>query len=185
MYLDNVQIKACDWSQASWRYSWTVIANSKANQPVPMQPSRRAFEGFRTPVSVQQFYVEYVRTTEQHHPDARSISIQQGVGFQKSTLLGNLYKPSGRRRSISIQQGVGFQKSTLVGSLYKPFGRRGNTSRQCPVFQNIPEFHSNSEKILAKTVRTLGWRKWNTSKWYQPYLIIKGFDKSMYKTCPS
>jgi hypothetical protein len=29
-----------------------------------------------------------VRTSEQHLPGARSISIQQGVGFQKSTLFG-------------------------------------------------------------------------------------------------
>jgi hypothetical protein len=31
---------------------------------------------------------EDVRTSDQHRPDARSISIQQGVGFQKSTLFG-------------------------------------------------------------------------------------------------
>jgi hypothetical protein len=31
---------------------------------------------------------EDVRTSEQHRPNARSISIQQGVGFQKSTLFG-------------------------------------------------------------------------------------------------
>jgi hypothetical protein len=33
-------------------------------------------------------YVEDVRTTEQHLPDATSITIQHGVGFQKLTLLG-------------------------------------------------------------------------------------------------
>jgi hypothetical protein len=31
---------------------------------------------------------EDVRTSKQHHSDARSISIQQGVGFQNSTLFG-------------------------------------------------------------------------------------------------
>jgi len=31
---------------------------------------------------------EDVRTSEQHRPDARSIMVQQGVGFQKSTLFG-------------------------------------------------------------------------------------------------
>jgi hypothetical protein len=62
---------------------------------VPMQPSGRAFEGVRTLLSVQQIYIEDVRKTEQYHPDPRSISIQQGVGFQKLTLLGSLCKPSG------------------------------------------------------------------------------------------
>jgi hypothetical protein len=31
---------------------------------------------------------EDFRTSEQHRPDARSINIQQGVGFQKSTMFG-------------------------------------------------------------------------------------------------
>jgi hypothetical protein len=97
--------------------SWRVLAKSKPNQPVPVQPSGLAFEGIGTPLSVQQLYVEDVWTTEQHRPDARSISIQQGVWFQKSTLLG---------------------------SLYKPFRRRGNTSGCCPAFQNIPVFSSNA-----------------------------------------
>jgi hypothetical protein len=43
-----------------------------------------------------------------------------------------------------------------LGSLCKPSGRRGNMSGRCPVVQNIPEFCSNVEMILAKTVRTLG-----------------------------
>jgi hypothetical protein len=58
-----------------------------SEQPVPVQPSRRAFEGVRTPRSVSQINIEDVRTSEQHRPDARSISIQQGVWFQKSTLF--------------------------------------------------------------------------------------------------
>jgi hypothetical protein len=48
-------------------------------------------------------------------------------------------------RSISIQHGVGFQKSTLLGSLCKPFELRGNTSGRSPAFQNIPVFRSNAE----------------------------------------
>jgi hypothetical protein len=40
------------------------------------------------PRRVLQINIEDVRTSEQHHPNARSISIQQGVGFQKSTLFG-------------------------------------------------------------------------------------------------
>jgi hypothetical protein len=49
-------------------------------------------------------------------------------------------------RSISIQR-VGVQTSTLLGSLCKPSGR-------CLIFQNTPEFRSNAETILVKTVRT-------------------------------
>jgi hypothetical protein len=59
---------------------------------------------------------EDVRTSEQHRPDASSIRIQHGVGFQKSTLLRSLCKPS---------EG------------------RGNTSGRCLAFQNIPVFRSN------------------------------------------
>jgi hypothetical protein len=64
------------------------LQNPRQKQPVPVQPSGRAFEGVRTPRSVLQINIEDVRTSEQHRPDARSISIQQGVCFQKSTLFG-------------------------------------------------------------------------------------------------
>jgi hypothetical protein len=64
------------------------FVKTETNQPVPVQLSGRALEGVRTPRSVLQINVEDVRTTEQHHPDARAISIQQGVVFQKSTLFG-------------------------------------------------------------------------------------------------
>jgi hypothetical protein len=64
------------------------LQNPTQKQPIPVQPSRRAFEGVRTPRSVSQINIEDVRTSEQHYPDARSISIQQGVYFQKSTLFG-------------------------------------------------------------------------------------------------
>jgi len=53
-------------------------------------------------------------------------------------------------RSISIQHGVEFQKLTLLGSLCKPSGRRGNTSGRCPAFQNIPVFHSNVERSYSE-----------------------------------
>jgi hypothetical protein len=64
------------------------LQNSRQKQPVLVQPSGRAFEGIWTPRSVLQINIEDVRTSEQHRPDARSISIQQGVRFQKSTLFG-------------------------------------------------------------------------------------------------
>jgi len=62
------------------------IAKTKTNQPALVQPSGRAFEGVQTPCSVVQINIEDVRTSEQHRPGAQSISIQQGVWSQKSTL---------------------------------------------------------------------------------------------------
>jgi hypothetical protein len=87
MYSDSVQIKDNNWSQASTKCPWRVLAKSKTKESVPVQPSGRAFEGVWTPSSVLQINIENVWTSEQHRPDARSISIQQGLGFQKSTLF--------------------------------------------------------------------------------------------------
>jgi hypothetical protein len=64
------------------------LQNSRQKQSVPVQPSGRVFEGVRTPRSVLQINIEDVRTSEQHRPNNRSISIQQGVCFQKLTLFG-------------------------------------------------------------------------------------------------
>jgi hypothetical protein len=75
------------------------------------------------PVVSSKNYVEDVRTTEQHSPDAGSIIIQHGIRFQKSTLLGSLYKSS---------------------------RRCGNTSRRYPAFQNILVFHSNAERSYSE-----------------------------------
>jgi hypothetical protein len=72
---------------------------------------------------------EDVQTLEQHRPDARSISIQQGVGFQKSTLFG---------KSLQAVRTT-WQHVWTMSSI-----------------QNILEFRSNAERILARTVRTLG-----------------------------
>jgi hypothetical protein len=57
------------------------ITKTKTNQPVLVQPSRRVFEDVWTPRSVLQINIEDVRTSEQHRPNARLISIQQGVYF--------------------------------------------------------------------------------------------------------
>jgi hypothetical protein len=64
------------------------LQNPRQKQPVPVQSSGHAFEGIWTPRSFLQINIEDIRTSEQHRPDARSISIQQGVGFQKLTLFG-------------------------------------------------------------------------------------------------
>jgi hypothetical protein len=64
------------------------LQNPRQKQPAPVQPSERAFEDVQTPRSVLQINIEDVWTSEQHRPDGRSISIQQGVCFQKSTLFG-------------------------------------------------------------------------------------------------
>jgi hypothetical protein len=55
------------------------LQNPRQKQSVPVQPSGRAFEGFRMTRSVSQINIEDVRTSEQHRPDAKLISIQQGV----------------------------------------------------------------------------------------------------------
>jgi hypothetical protein len=59
------------------------LQNPSKKKLVPVQPSGRAFEGIRTPRSVLQINIEDVQTSEQHRPDAKSISIQQGVCFHK------------------------------------------------------------------------------------------------------
>jgi hypothetical protein len=122
MYSDNIQIKESIWSQASRRCPWRILAKSKTKTVGSCATIRtglwRRLDAPQCPADND----EDVRTSEQHRPDARLISIQQGVGFQKSTLFG---------------------------SLCKPF-------RWCLVFQNILEFRSNAERILAKTVRRLG-----------------------------
>jgi len=78
-----------------------------------------ALKASRRPTVSRSFSVEDFRTTELHRPDARSISIQHGVGFQKLTLIGSLCKSS---------------------------RRRGNMFGRCPAFQNIPVFRSNEER---------------------------------------
>jgi hypothetical protein len=57
------------------------LQNPRQKQPIPVQLSGQAFEGVRTPHSVSQINIEDVRMSEQHRPDARSISIKQGVCF--------------------------------------------------------------------------------------------------------
>jgi hypothetical protein len=64
------------------------LQNPRQKQPVPVQLLGRTFESVRTPRTVLQINIEDVRMSEQHRPDSRSISIQQGVCFQKSTLFG-------------------------------------------------------------------------------------------------
>jgi hypothetical protein len=72
---------------------------------------------------------EDVRTLEQHRPDARSISIQQVVGFQKSTLFGKFLQ--------------------AVRTTWQHVQTMSNFSE----YARVP---SNEERILAKTVWTLG-----------------------------
>jgi hypothetical protein len=69
---------------------------------------------------------EDVRTSEQHRPDARSISIQQGVGFQKSTLFG---------KSLQAVRTT-WQHVRLMSSISEysrvPFKRRKDFSKDHP-----------------------------------------------------
>jgi hypothetical protein len=105
------------------------LQNQRQKQPVPVQPSGRAFEGVRTLLSVQQITMKL-------------------FGCQSNTVrtLG---------QSVFNKE-FDFRIRHCLGSLCKPSRRRGNTSERCPIVQNIPEFLSNAERILAKTVRTLG-----------------------------
>jgi hypothetical protein len=122
------------------------FAKTKTNQLVPMQPSRRAFEGIRTPCSVLQINIEDIRTSEQHPPDAQSISIQQGVCFHKSALFGKSLQ--------SVRTTLRHVRT--MSCICKPSGRLSNTSGQYPVVQITPKFRSYAESLLAKTVRALG-----------------------------
>jgi hypothetical protein len=129
VYSDTIQIKESNWSQASRRCPWRVLAKSKTKESVPVQLSGRAFKGVRTPSSVLQITMKT-------------------SGRQSNTVrvLGESW----------FNTELDFRSRHSLGSLCKPSGRRGNTSRRCPVFQNIPEFRSNAERILAKIVWTLG-----------------------------
>jgi hypothetical protein len=104
----------------------------------PLKASRRP-AAVRTPRSVLQINIEDVWTSKEHRPDARSISIQPGVCFQKSTLFGKF---------------VQFVRT--MSSLCKTSGRLGNMSGRYPVIQITPEFRLNVGRILVKTVWTLG-----------------------------
>jgi hypothetical protein len=105
------------------------LQNPRQKQPYPVQPSGQAFEGARTPSSVLKINIEDVRMPEQHRLDARSISIQQGVCFQKSTLFGK-----------SLQ---------AVRTTWQHVRTMSSSSK----YSTVP---FERGKDLAKTVRTLG-----------------------------
>jgi hypothetical protein len=121
------------------------IAKTKTNQSIPLPPSGRAFESVRMPRSVLQINIEDVRTSEQHHLDAWSISIPQRICSQKSTLFGKFLKYIWTTR----------QHIRTMSSLCNPSGRLGNTSGRYPIIQITPEFCSNVERISVKIVWTL------------------------------
>jgi hypothetical protein len=90
-----------------------------------MQLSGRVFENVRTPCSVLQINMEDVWTSEQHRLDAWSISIRQGVYFQKFKLFG---------KSLQSVQTTRLHVRTMF-RICKPSGRLGNTSGRYPVVQ--------------------------------------------------
>jgi len=109
-------------SQASRRYPWSVHCKNQ-------DKSAGSCETVWMPHSVCQINVEDVQTLEQHRPNARSISIQQGVCFQKSTLFGKSLQ------SIRTTR----QHVWKMFSICRPFGPLGNTfdrgkdfSEDCP-----------------------------------------------------
>jgi hypothetical protein len=105
------------------------LQSPRQKQSVPVQPSGRAFEGDRTPLNVKQI------TMKASSCQSNSVWMLGQSVFNKE---------------------LDFKSRHCLGSLYKPSRRHGNTSGRCPIFQNIPEFRSNTERILANTVRTLG-----------------------------
>jgi hypothetical protein len=88
MYSNNVQIKESIWSQASKKMS--MNSTCQIQDKITGSCATVRTDLWRCPDAPQcpTDNDEDVRTSEQHHPDARSISIQQGVGFQKSTQFG-------------------------------------------------------------------------------------------------
>jgi hypothetical protein len=120
-------------------------AKIKSIEPVPVQPSRQASEGIRTPRSVLQINIDDVQTLEPHGPDARSISILQEVYSKKSTLNGKF--------QYSVRTTWHHVRTMFI--ICKPSGRLGNTSRRYKVIHITPEFRSNAERISVKTVRML------------------------------
>jgi hypothetical protein len=87
MYSDNDQIKESNWSQASRRCSWRVLAkiqDKTAGFCATVWTS--LWRGPDTPQCLTD-NDEDVRTSDEHCPDARSIMVQHGVWFQKLTLF--------------------------------------------------------------------------------------------------
>jgi hypothetical protein len=70
------------------------LQNPRQKQPVPVQPSGRAFECVQTPRSVLQINIEDVRTLGQSIFNKESI-------FRNRHYLGSLCEPSGRRGNMS------------------------------------------------------------------------------------
>jgi hypothetical protein len=95
----------------------------KPNQPVPVQLSRRAFEGVQTPSSVLQ------------------------ITMKTSGHQNNTFRTQGQSL---FNTKLDFRSRHWLGSLCKPSRWRGNTSGSCPVFQNILVFHSNAERSYSE-----------------------------------
>jgi hypothetical protein len=105
------------------------LQNPRQKQPVPVQPSGRALKASGRPVVSHRYTLK---------SSERQSNIVQTLG-----------------QSVFNKESD-FRSRHCLGSLCKTSRRRGNTSGRCPVVQNIPEFCSNVERILAKIVRTLG-----------------------------
>jgi hypothetical protein len=77
----------CVWSQVSKKMSMKISCNFQAKSTGFCATIRTSLWRRSDAPQCLAYYIEVVRTTEQHLPDARSIIILHGVGFQKSTLL--------------------------------------------------------------------------------------------------
>jgi hypothetical protein len=85
--------------------------------------------------------VEAIQTSEQHRLVARSISIQQGVGFQKSTLFGKSLQTCRTMSSISEYSRVSFEhgKDFSEGRSVKLSGREPDKDRITLFLKDIAE----------------------------------------------
>jgi hypothetical protein len=89
------------------------LQNPRQKQLVLVQPSRQAFEGVRTLLSVQQITMK---------PSGRQSNTVRTPG-----------------QSVFNKE-LDFRSRHCLGSLCKTSGQRGNTFGRCPVFQKILEF---------------------------------------------
>jgi len=121
-FMDNVYFKPCALSQVSRRCSWKFYINSKSTSWFLYNRPNGPLKASGCPIAPRSFSVKDVQTSRQHCLDARSS-------------FSNFYTE------------LDFNRHYL-GSFCNTFGRRGNTSRRCPVFQNIPGFLYKREKEL-------------------------------------
>jgi hypothetical protein len=113
----------CVWSQVSKKMSMKIPCNFQVRTANSCATVRTSL--WRRPNAPQCLadWVEDIRTSKQHHPNVRSC-------------FSNFYTE------------LDFSSRHCLGSFCKTSGRRGNTSGQCPAFQNISGFIYEGRKEI-------------------------------------